>query len=161
MSLLSDKKPIKQPDFGPLPNWNAHVKDERRKIAHEEVCRDLEKSPEHLLVDTHDESLDLTRANHQISILRTLARMASMQLKIERAQRTTNWILFFFALLSVIFSGVQAWFTVWPRTSAPLPVTATVQSSQPSGQSQLVIPIAPVPPLKLEVTLQKEASKSP
>lgn len=90
--LLSNEKPIAQKDYGPIPKewWNE--KDGKRKIAHEETCRDLDKTPEHLLVDIHDESLDNTRQPHE-TIARTIARLGSMQLRTEHEiQRLNGWV---------------------------------------------------------------------
>jgi len=154
--LFSQEKPIKQKDFGGIPSewWDEGDKG-RRKISHEEVLRDLNKSAEQLLIDTHDESLNLNRRLGE-SILRTLARMASMQLKIQKEQRITNLLLFVFTLLAMIFGGIQAWFTIWPRGNPQVSVVApTYLSPQSSDQTHLLVPLAPIKPLELEIVLKK------
>jgi hypothetical protein len=115
--LLSKEKPIPQTVYGEIPEelWK-----NKRDVAHEEACRDLDKSPEQLLVDAHDESLDKNRLPHE-TIARTIVRVASMQLRIEKQSESLNQKVFWFGLIGVLLafvgtfaSVIQAWYTVYP-----------------------------------------------
>lgn len=116
MSFLSKKNPIPQKKYDDIPfdKWS------KREVAHEETCRDLDKSPEQLLIDAHDESLDRDRPPHE-TISRTMARVASMQLRIEKGTEDLNrkvfWIGFIgllLAFVATVASVIQAWYSANP-----------------------------------------------
>lgn len=106
--LLSEEKPIRQTQYGDIPNeWWNEGKVGKRKIAHEEACRDLDKSPDQLLVDAHDESIDTTRDIGQ-SIARTMARSASMQLRVEKETSRLNTIVLIIGIFGIILAIISA-----------------------------------------------------
>jgi hypothetical protein len=104
--FLSHDKPIPQKEYTTIP-FGKPPWDKKRNIAHEEACRDIDKSPDQLLVDVHDESLDTSRDIGQ-SIARTMARSASMQLRVEKETSKLNRIVLFFGAIGVILAIVSA-----------------------------------------------------
>jgi len=112
--FLSKENPIPQKDYGSLP---AECKTQREK-AHEEACRDLDKSPEQILVDIHDESLDDHRPGHQ-TISRAVARMASLQLRTHKAVERLTYIVIVLAVLSLLFIVLQFWLSCKTPNNSP------------------------------------------
>ena len=116
--LLSEQKPIEQIEYDPLPpEWNRAIKEDRRKISHEKACRDLDKEPDQLLVDIHDESLDKGRSDGE-TIARAFARMASLELRLDKKAGKLNVIVFSLGLVGVLLAlilefGVKR--TVYPE----------------------------------------------
>src|SRR6266852_3759951 len=99
--FLSKEYPILQKKYDDIPKeWS------KRDVAHEEACRDLDKTPEQLLVDAHDESLDLSREIGQ-SIARTTARVASMQLRAEQQTSKLNCIVLIIGFIGIILAIVS------------------------------------------------------
>jgi len=122
--IMSKIKPIHSKNYGENPFLEDFKKDYRlkRQVAHEEACRDLDKSPEQILVDIHDESLASIeeRLPHE-TISRAIARLASMQLRVEAQSRRTNCILFWMsvigfpiAIVGTVASVIQAWYSAYP-----------------------------------------------
>jgi hypothetical protein len=123
--IVSKEKPIAQEDFG----TNTFIASgSKRDIAHEEAARDLEKSPEHILVDIHDESLDRQRAPEE-TIGRALARLGSLQLRVQKEvekqasesaklnssiQFLTKVILFF-TVVGALAAAAQVYFAATSR----------------------------------------------
>ena len=102
--FLSNQKPIKQKQYCDIPkSW---FETDKRRVAHEEACRDLDKSPEQLLVDIHDESLDITRTEGA-TIARALARNASLQLRIDKKAGNLNRIVFVIGLIGLVLATVS------------------------------------------------------
>lgn len=86
--IVSKAKPIPQIDFGANPFL--YGVGSMRDVAHEEAARDLEKSAQQILVDIHDESLNLSRHPEE-TIVRAIARLASMQLRVQNeVERQAN-----------------------------------------------------------------------
>ena len=128
--LLSKDKPIPQKEYGKIPDdlW-----ENKRDVAHEEACRDLDKEPEQLLVDIHDESLNNERSDGQ-TIAPALARIASLELRLDRKAGRLNRIVFWFGLIGLFLafvaavSGViQAYYTKYPPAKAETVQPATAQ----------------------------------
>lgn len=117
--FLSQDRPIPQKKYAPIPfsQW------EKRAVAHEEACRDLDKSADQLLVDIHDESLDKARDGVE-TIARTLARSAAMQLRVEKeverqsaantalneSMRSMTKVILFLAIAATLAGVTQAFF---------------------------------------------------
>ena len=156
LGLVSERKEIQELDYDPISQTPIHGK--RRETALEEALRDLEKTPEQLLVDAHDESLGPPTIQ---TITRTLARMASMQLRLEKSQNQTNWILGGIAVLSLIAAITQVVIAckTLPRTNAVGIPAQTVQIQAIQNTQGILLPIAPIKPLELEVVLKKNTTE--
>lgn len=129
MSFLSKENPIPQKKYDDIPfkEWT------KREVAHEEACRDLDKSPEQLLVDAHDESLDRNRPPHE-TIARTMVRVASMQLRIEQQSESLNRKVFWFGFIGIVLAFVaavagvmQVYYTVCPPDKVGIAQPTTPQ----------------------------------
>jgi hypothetical protein len=141
------KRPIPQKQFPPIPReW---FKTDKRKVAHEEVCRDLEKSPEQILVDIHDESLDQNRSSDE-TISRSIARLASLQVRTQRElekqsqglNRLNKWV----GALTIIVSAISIW--QFCRSFSPVPTPKsepTVIQLSPEVVNKLLPSPTPTP----------------
>ncbi len=106
--LVSHEKPIEDTEFGPIPQewYNSRgepLRKNKREIAKEEAARDMAKSPDQILADIHDESLDAER-HFGLTIARSLARLASLQLRVERDADRLNTKVFWFGVIGVVLS---------------------------------------------------------
>ncbi len=118
--IVSKEKPIVQEDFGTNTFIAGGI---NRDIAHEEAARDLEKSPEHILVDIHDESLDRNRPQGE-TIGRALARLGSLQLRVQKevekqsressdlnsSIRFLTKVILFFTVVGALAASAQVYF---------------------------------------------------
>ena len=119
MRFVSNEVYIPSEDFGPNPYLTE--KGFQEGAAREEAARDLLKHPRQLLADIHAESLN-PRPDF---VARTLARMASMQLRVQEqskeqtiATKKLNKLLLyisigaaFLALVSLCITGYQTYLT--------------------------------------------------
>ena len=132
--IVSQEKPIPQEDFGANPFLSGTIK---RDVAHEEAARDLEKSPEHILIDIHDESLDKNRRPEEM-IGRAIARLGSLQLRVQKevekqaaessklneSIRSLTKIILFFTVVGAIAAAAQVYFAY---QSSKTPASAVSQ----------------------------------
>lgn len=86
----------------------------KRKIAENEAKNDLEKTIEHLLADIHDESLDDQSRSREMTVARTMARFAALQIKLskeadETASKNLNLVKYTFgvAIIALLVSIIQ------------------------------------------------------
>ena len=110
---VSEEKPFDEVEYGKNPFTG-------RAQAKEETARDLDKDPRQLLTDVQEESL----TPRPDFVARTVARMASMQLRVQRGAeaqaaeahklnnqiRKLTWVMLAFTLLAVIFGGCQCYY---------------------------------------------------
>ena len=119
---MSEEKPWDEIKYGDNPFTG-------RDQAKEEAARDLDKDPRQLLADVHAESL-----NPRVDfVARTLARMASMQLRVQKEVENQNTethklnqnirfmtkVILVFTAIATIASCIQAYYS-W-KASQKLP----------------------------------------
>lgn len=110
MRYVSKENPIPSVDFGANPYLSQ--KGMKRAASEEEVARDLIKDPRQILADIHDESLDRNRPPEE-TISRSVARLASLQLKNNELSKASNelmkWIAIFGFGLAIISFGYSVY----------------------------------------------------